>query len=111
MKEKFTPALNGIRLGLRDQGIRIQLILAVLALCAAFVLRLSSGEWIAVVICIALVISTEILNTCIEKVCDLYSTETDERIGEIKDLAAGAVLAASLGALITALIILIRHLL
>lgn len=110
MIEKFKPALCGILLGLKDAGIRLQFILAAMAMIAGFILHLSSGEWIAVVICMALVISTEILNTCIEKVCDLYSTEENEQIRVIKDLAAFAVLAASAGALITALIILVRHL-
>ena len=110
MIEKFKPAFSGIVLGLKDAGIRLQFILASLAVIAGFIMHLSSGEWIAVVICIALVISSEILNTCIEKVCDLYSTEEHEQIRVIKDLAAGAVFAASAGALITALIILVRHL-
>lgn len=110
MKEKFRPAWNGLILGLKDQSIRLQFILASLACIAGFVLKLTLAEWVAVVICIALVISTEIMNTCVEKVCDLYSEETDERIRVIKDLAAGAVLCAAFGALITALLILISHL-
>jgi diacylglycerol kinase len=62
-----------------------------------------------VIICIGLVITAEILNTCIEKLCDLYSTDYSNRIREIKDLAAGAVLAASLTAFITAMVILFSH--
>ncbi|MBQ1355389.1 MAG: diacylglycerol kinase family protein, partial [Solobacterium sp.] len=45
-----------------------------------------------------------------EKTCNLITEEYDERIRVIKDLAAGGVLAASLTALITAGMILIRHL-
>ncbi len=110
MKEKFRPAFNGIVLGFKDPAIRIQMILALLAMIAGFVLKLSIAEWIAVIICIGLVISTEILNTCVEKVCDLYSKEEDERIKVIKDLAAGAVLVSAICALITAMLILISRL-
>lgn len=109
MKEKFEPALQGLLDALHDTGCRTQMILAALALCAGFVLKLSAIEWVAVIICIGLVITAEILNTCIERVCDLYSNEFDERIRLIKDLAAGAVLVSALTALTCSLIILFSH--
>ena len=56
-----------------------------------------------------MVITAEILNTCIERVCDLYSNEFDERIRLIKDLAAGAVLVSAIAALLCSLIILFSH--
>ena len=110
MKEKFRPAFNGILLGFKDPAIRLQMILAMLAMIAGFVLKLNIAEWIAVIICMGLVLSTEILNTCVEKVCDLYCQEEDERIKVIKDLAAGAVLVSAICALITAALILISRL-
>ena len=110
MKEKFRPAFNGILLGFKDPAIRLQMILAMLAMIAGFVLKLNIAEWIAVILCMGLVLSTEILNTCVEKVCDLYSKEEDERIKVIKDLAAGAVLVSAICALITAVLILISRL-
>ena len=110
MKEKFGPAFNGILLGFKDPAIRLQMILAMLAMIAGFVLKLNIAEWIAVILCMGLVLSTEILNTCVEKVCDLYSKEEDERIKVIKDLAAGAVLVSAICALITAALILISRL-
>jgi len=110
MKEKFRPAFNGILLGFKDPAIRLQMILAMLAMIAGFVLKLNIAEWIAVILCMGLVLSTEILNTCVEKVCDLYSKEEDERIKVIKDLAAGAVLVSAICALITAALILISRL-
>jgi diacylglycerol kinase len=109
MKEKFRPALQGLADALHDQGCRTQMILAALALCAGFVLKLSAIEWLAVVICIGMVITAEILNTAIEKVCDLISKENDERIRLIKDLSAGAVLVSALTALICSLVILFQH--
>ncbi|MBE6109386.1 MAG: diacylglycerol kinase family protein [Erysipelotrichaceae bacterium] len=110
MKEKFRPAFNGILLGFKDPAIRLQMILAMLAMIAGFVLKLNIAEWIAVILCMGLVLSSEILNTCVEKVCDLYSKEEDERIKVIKDLAAGAVLVSAICALITAALILISRL-
>jgi len=109
MKEKFRPAFQGLVDAVHDQGCRTQMILAALALCAGFILKLSAGEWVAVIICIGMVITAEILNTCIERVCDLYSNEFDERIRLIKDLAAGAVLVSAIAALLCSLIILFSH--
>lgn len=109
MKEKFRPAFQGLADAAHDQGCRTQMILAALALCAGFILKLSAGEWVAVIICIGMVITAEILNTCIERVCDLYSNEFDERIRLIKDLAAGAVLVSAIAALLCSLIILFSH--
>ena len=110
MKKKFEDAFLGVILGFRDTSIRMQWILAAMALCAAVVLRLDVYEWLTVILCIALVVITETLNTAVEKVCDLYSTAYNEKIQYIKDLCAGAVLLASAAALISALVILFRHL-
>lgn len=109
MKKKFSDAFRGLFMGLGHHAILVQYILAACAVCAAFVLRLNAGEWAAVIICIGLVISAEILNTCIEKLCNLYSTDYNAKIREIKDLAAGAVLAASITAFMTAMVILFSH--
>ena len=110
MISKFAAAFAGIRKGLSHRAIVVQFILAALAAAVGFVLRLDSMEWCAVVICIAAVISAEMLNTCVEKLCDLYTDTYNETVRTIKDIAAGAVLCASLGALICALIILARRL-
>ena len=55
-------------------------------------------------------IVAEILNTCIEKLCDLYTTERNEKIKFIKDLGAGGVLFASMIALSVGILIFIHHL-
>lgn len=95
--------------GLRHRSIIIQFLLGFLAILAGFALQLTSGEWIAVVLAIVMVIAAEMLNTCIELLCDMYTREYNEMIKAIKDIAAGAVLVISLGALVTAMVILFRH--
>ena len=51
----------------------------------------------------------EILNTAIEAVLDLVQPDHDERVGVVKDLAAGAVLVASIGATVIAFIVFVPH--
>ena len=110
MKKKFKDAFRGILTGLHHQSIVIQFMLACLAVLAGLFMKLNGAEWVAVVLCIGGVITAEMLNTCIEKICDMYTTEYREEIKVIKDIAAGAVLVISAAALIVALIILAAHL-
>ncbi len=109
LKKKFKPAFEGLINGMHHRSIKIQFFLGLLAAAAGVILKITSGEWIAVVLCIGLVITTEYLNTAIEFICNYLTTKKDAKIKEIKDLAAGAVLAASITALVTAIIILLRH--
>ncbi|MCR4950944.1 MAG: diacylglycerol kinase family protein [Solobacterium sp.] len=109
MKDKFENAFRGLMDGLCDHSIRTQFILAFCALTAGFVLKLNLTEWLVVIVCMGLVICSEMLNTCIEQVCDLYDANENEKIRRIKDLGAGAVLMASLTALVCALLILLHH--
>ena len=110
MINKFYVAFVGLVSSLKDRSIQIQYVLAILACIAAWMIGCNYYEWLAVLLCIGLVIVAEILNTCIEKLCDLYSTEKNEKIKYIKDLAAGGVLFASLIALTVGILIFVYHL-
>ena len=110
MINKFYVAFVGLVSSLKDRSIQIQYVLAILACIVAWMIGCNYYEWIAVLLCIGLVIVAEILNTCIEKLCDLYSTEKNEQIKYIKDLAAGGVLFASLIALTVGILIFVHHL-
>ena len=110
MINKFYVAFVGLVSSLKDRSIQIQYVLAILACIAAWMIGCNYYEWLAVLLCIGLVIVAEILNTCIEKLCDLYSTEKNEKIKYIKDLAAGGVLFVSLIALTVGILIFVHHL-
>ncbi len=110
MINKFYVAFVGLVSSLKDKSIQIQYVLAILACIAAWMIGCNYYEWLAVLLCIGLVIVAEILNTCIEKLCDLYSTEKNEKIKYIKDLAAGGVLFVSLIALTVGILIFVHHL-
>lgn len=110
MINKFYVAFVGLVSSLKDRSTQIQYVLAILACIAAWMIGCNYYEWLAVLLCIGLVIVAEILNTCIEKLCDLYSTEKNEKIKYIKDLAAGGVLFVSLIALTVGILIFVHHL-
>jgi len=90
-----------------DRNGKIQIVIGITAIILGFTVSLSSFQWLLVLFCIGLVISLEMINSAIEKYCDLVTTDFHPGIKTIKDVAAGAVLVASIMSLIIGLIIFI----
>jgi len=90
-----------------DRNGKIQTVIAITAITLGFILSISSFQWLLVLFCIGLVISLEMINTAIEKFCDMVTTDFHPGIKIIKDVAAGAVLVASIFSLLIGLIIFI----
>ena len=88
-----------------EQNTRVHLIFSVLVLALAFYFRVGRYEWLALLICIAMVWSAEIFNTAIEKLADVVSPEYHEKIKTVKDLAAAAVLVCAVMSVIIGTII------
>lgn len=109
MTKKFINAWKGIVSGMHHKSVLLQMILGICAVAAGMIIHLSAIEWCLVVVCIGSVIASEMLNTCVEKICDMYSTEYRTDIKIIKDIAAGAVLIVSVMALAVAIVILNDH--
>ena len=91
----------------RERNAKIQSVFGVTAIILGITVSLSSFQWLLVLFCIGLVISLEMINSAIENYCDLVTTDFHPGIKVIKDVAAGAVLVASLMSLVIGLIIFI----
>lgn len=101
-------AFTGFFTALKDEtSLKIQLTLGVLAIAFAFYFQISSVEWIAVVLCIAAVLSAETMNSAIENLSDKITLEQDPYIKKAKDMGAGAVLVVATASIIIACIIFI----
>ncbi|MBR6724531.1 MAG: diacylglycerol kinase family protein [Erysipelotrichaceae bacterium] len=111
MKKKFADSFNGLKTALKHKAVLVQCFLGVMAVIGGLIISLDYYEWLAYIICIFMVISTEIMNTAVERIGDYLNMHEDERIKTIKDLSSGAVLAASIGALAVCIFSLIRRLL
>ncbi|MEK7086263.1 MAG: diacylglycerol kinase family protein [Patescibacteria group bacterium] len=106
----FDHALSGCALAWREElNFRIEIICAVLALTFGFYLGLSPLEFVLIIFAIMSVLATEALNTALEELCDKFQPTHDPHIKKIKDLAAAAVLIASVGALAIGLLVFIPH--
>jgi len=98
--DSFNYAFEGIIHVLRTQrNLRLHFLAAILVFAAAIALGVSRLQLIALVLAIAFVLVAEMLNTAIEGVIDLSTTSFDPHAKLAKDIAAGAVLIASIAAL------------
>ena len=99
-------ATKGVCLLVKNEAsIKVQLLVAVVITIAGFYFNISSTEWSLQTLAIAMVLSTEGLNTAVEKLADFIQPDMDPKIGYLKDIAAGAVLFTTIAALIIACII------
>ncbi len=91
--QSFGFAWKGIRAVFStENNMKIHISVAILVVLFGFLFQISLGEWLAVLICIGLVISSEMINTAFETLVDKVSPEKDPLAGKTKDIAAGAVL-------------------
>jgi diacylglycerol kinase (ATP) len=100
--KSFSNAARGIVYLFKSQpNARIELIIAVFVIIAGFLFRIQSFEWLSILLCIALVLGLEGINTALETLSNKVHPQFDNEIGKVKDVAAGAVL---IGAIVAAII-------
>jgi diacylglycerol kinase (ATP) len=100
MLDSFNFAFEGIIHVLRTQrNMRIHFAVAVGVLIAALAVDVSRLELIALLLAIAFVLIAEMINTAIEGAIDVATTSFDPMAKLAKDIAAGAVLIATVNAI------------
>jgi diacylglycerol kinase len=93
----FVYAYNGLVVFFRhERNGRIQLVVAIAVVIMGALVKITNTEWIAMLLCIAAVLSLEMMNSAIEKICNLVHPTYHPAIKTIKDMAAAAVLFASI---------------
>jgi len=102
----FSFAFKGIlSVAKSEWNFRVHLIFMVLAVFAGMYFKLSVMEWAIIIIVIALVLITEMINTVIENIIDYLKPDIHPAAAYIKDAAAGAVLISAITAVITGILI------
>lgn len=92
-------AFRGIWLAIHlEKNMIINLVAALAVMVVNYMLEISRLEWLISMILIGVVCAAETFNTAIEKLADRVTTEHDPMIGQVKDLAAGAVLIVCIAA-------------
>ena len=97
----FGHAFRGVGAALRSElHLQFHAVATVAVVGGGLYFRLSGTEWALVALAVAGVWAAELFNTAIETLTNLVSPEYHPLAGKTKDVAAGAVLLAALGALV-----------
>ncbi len=100
----FKYAFRGIWWVLKNQtNFKIELALGVLAILLGAFLKITTFEWLIIILLIAFVLSAEIFNSIIEEVASRFSVDHMREI--TKDMAAGFVLILAIASFIIGIII------
>ncbi|HET9504753.1 MAG TPA: diacylglycerol kinase family protein [Hymenobacter sp.] len=97
----FGHALRGVGAALRSEvHLQLHAVATVVVIGLGFYFKISPIEWALVALSVASVWAAELFNTAIETLTNLVSPGYHPLAGKAKDVAAGAVLLAALGALV-----------
>ncbi len=88
-----------------EHSVMVQFSLVVILTIAGFYFNISREEWMIQTLAFGLVLGIESLNTAVEKIADFIHPEFHDRIGFIKDIAAGGVMFAAAAAIAVGLLI------
>lgn len=110
--ESVNCAIEGVLWAVKSQRhMRIHFFAAVAILLLALFYRVAALDFAVLAVAVTLVLVAELANTALEVLVDLVSPEFHPLAQRAKDVAAGAVLVASVGAVVTGYIVLSPYLL
>ncbi len=96
----FGYAFSGIKQCFKSEiNFKVHCVAAIVAVALGLALDINSTEWILVILCIAFVLCFEMVNTVIEKLCNVVQPEKHPAIKIIKDISAAAVLISALSSI------------
>lgn len=111
-RRSFRLAFNGICLVFKyEKNMKVHCLSAIIISMLGLMFKLTQTEWLFLVLAVAFVIFAEMVNTACERIVDLCTGEYNELAKHAKDIAAGAVLIATIGAVIIGAIIFMPYLL
>ncbi|HCM35494.1 MULTISPECIES: diacylglycerol kinase family protein [Chryseobacterium] len=92
LHKSFLNAFRGVFAMIKtERNFQIEFLAFLINLFLIFYLKLSNLDAAIILLASVGVLSAEIFNTAIEKICDIIQPNFDKRIGFIKDISAGAV--------------------
>jgi diacylglycerol kinase len=103
---KFREAFRGVKLGVRGQSsFFVHFFVATLVIVTAAMLQCDLAEWCLLLGCIGAVVTAELFNSAIEQMFRGLDVAARDRHHGALDIAAGAVLVASIAAAVIGVII------
>ena len=102
----LSQAWRGLLHTWRTQGhMKFHFVAGISVVCLAWWWRVSSFEWLILILAIGCVLGAEVMNTAIEIVVDMVQPNFHPLAGQAKDVAAGAVLVTTIQAIAIGLIV------
>lgn len=106
----FKYAFEGIYSALKEEpNLKFHALTAILVIAAGNYFKISKTDWVELILLMGLVISLELTNTAIETVVDSLTQAAHPGAKLAKDIAAGAVLIASITAAVAGMIIFLPY--
>ncbi len=96
---------GAVKLITTEHSVMAQFSIGILLIFLGVYFNITKTEWLFQTLAIGLVLSIEGLNTAVEKIADFVHPKFHERIGFIKDIAAGAVFFAAITSIAIGIII------
>ncbi|NLF71628.1 MAG: diacylglycerol kinase family protein [Candidatus Anammoximicrobium sp.] len=108
--QKFRCAFRGLWLGVRGQtSFLVHFVAAGLALLAGAVLGVERIEWCVLLLCITIVLASEMFNSALEHLARAVDRSENRHLGSALDIGSAAVLLAAMGAsLVGSLVLVVR---
>ncbi|MCM8816607.1 MAG: diacylglycerol kinase [Candidatus Omnitrophica bacterium] len=108
--ESFTNAFRGLFYALKvEKNLRIHFSIGCVVIICGIFFRLPFIEFLLLILVVGLVIVSEIINTAIEMLADMFFTQYHIQIRKIKDIAAGAVLVSTITSVIVGYLLFARY--
>jgi undecaprenol kinase len=102
----FLFALEGLQYAFKsERNFRTEIFLAITACIVGCMLRIPTAQWLIVILNIGLVLSAELFNTAMERICNTVTTEINPLIKIVKDTSAAAVVISAICACICGIVI------
>jgi diacylglycerol kinase len=103
---KFADAFRGLKLGMRGHSsFSVHFFFAALVITGAIVLSFSLEQWCILLACIGMVLAAELFNSALENLVRGLGEYERQRLAPCLDIAAGAVLMASITASVIGILI------
>lgn len=102
-KDSFSNAFWGLKFAFSEHpNFKIHLILSIIVVLASFYFQISKIEFLILILTVLMGFTVEFLNTAVESVCDLVTTQWNKDIKIAKDVSAGMMIVVAIGSIIIA---------
>ena len=88
-----------------ERNLRIHMVIGAYVIFFGVVGQLADWQWVVCLVCIGLVLASELHNTALERLCDKFTSDNNAVICFSKDVAAGGVFVSALSAAAAGLIV------